>query len=305
MREARREELDEAGRRRAAGHEGDPRARSAGPLRGAPQRGDEVGVLGEVEVMRPGGDAGLGEGPGVVACRGRRRSRRGRCLRGPAPARPRRGRRRCARRGRALRGRGARREPRELRGGPRRGAARRGGRGLPPAPSTSTASIRAPMDATIQGVGSERRSWVRRGCAARSAPWPSQGRRSSLWPAPARRCCAPFPALIPAGVYGAGRFDPGLGMQVRAGEVLYTRSGVVRKRANPDGFLDVAHASAKPPGTLRVGFFGDSYVEAQPGSHRGDLLPACCRRSSRRARSRPSASGSRAGARSRPLAPST
>lgn len=71
-----------------------------------------------------------------------------------------------------------------------------------------------------------------------------------------------FPALIPAGVYGSGRFDPALGMHVRAGEVLYTKRGVVRKHANPDGFLDVPHARAKPPGTLRIGFFGDSYIEA-------------------------------------------
>jgi hypothetical protein len=70
------------------------------------------------------------------------------------------------------------------------------------------------------------------------------------------------PALVPAGVYGAGRYDRALGMHVRATDVLYTRGGVVRKRANGDGFLDVAHAEAKPPGTLRAGFFGDSYVEA-------------------------------------------
>jgi hypothetical protein len=70
------------------------------------------------------------------------------------------------------------------------------------------------------------------------------------------------PGLVPAGVYGAGRYDPALGMHVRASDVLYTRSGVVRKRPNPDGFLDVPHAEAKPPGTLRAGFFGDSYVEA-------------------------------------------
>jgi hypothetical protein len=71
-----------------------------------------------------------------------------------------------------------------------------------------------------------------------------------------------FPGLIPAGVYGAGRFDPALGMHVRAGDVLYTRGGAVRRTANADGFLDASHAREKPPGTLRVGFFGDSYVEA-------------------------------------------
>lgn len=70
------------------------------------------------------------------------------------------------------------------------------------------------------------------------------------------------PGLVPAGVYGAGRYDPELGMHVRASDVLYTRSGVVRKRPNADGFLDVPHEAAKPPATARVGFFGDSYVEA-------------------------------------------
>jgi hypothetical protein len=71
-----------------------------------------------------------------------------------------------------------------------------------------------------------------------------------------------FPALIPAGVYGVGRFDPALGMHVRSGEVIYTKRGVVRKQANADGFLDVPHLARKPPATLRIGFFGDSYVES-------------------------------------------
>jgi hypothetical protein len=71
-----------------------------------------------------------------------------------------------------------------------------------------------------------------------------------------------FPALVPPGVYGAGRFDPVLGMHVRSSEVLYTRSGVVRKTPNADGFLDVPHELAKPAGTRRIGFFGDSYVES-------------------------------------------
>jgi hypothetical protein len=71
-----------------------------------------------------------------------------------------------------------------------------------------------------------------------------------------------FPALIPPGVYGAGRFDPALGMHVRGSEVLYTRSDIVRKTPNADGFLDVAHDPAKPAGTRRIGFFGDSYVES-------------------------------------------
>jgi hypothetical protein len=72
-----------------------------------------------------------------------------------------------------------------------------------------------------------------------------------------------FPSWIPSGIYGAGRFDPALGMNVRASDVIYHRFGtLVRKRPNPDGFLDVAHAVARPPGVARIGFFGDSYVEA-------------------------------------------
>ena len=71
-----------------------------------------------------------------------------------------------------------------------------------------------------------------------------------------------FPALIPAGTYGVGRFDAALGMHVRTGELLYTKQGVVRKQANADGFLDVPHLSRKPPATTRIGFFGDSYVES-------------------------------------------
>jgi hypothetical protein len=117
------------------------------------------------------------------------------------------------------------------------------------------------MDATIPGVGTERRSISARlrgglgGLALAAASLlAAAGAGEALLRA--------IPALVPAGVYGAGRYDPALGMHVRAGDVLYTRSGVVRKRPNPDGFLDVPHALAKPAGTLRIGVFGDSYVEA-------------------------------------------
>jgi hypothetical protein len=117
------------------------------------------------------------------------------------------------------------------------------------------------MDATIPGVRAGGRSRRRRG---RSGLGSLALVAASLLAAGlgAEALLRAFPALIPAGVYGAGRYDPALGMQVRAGDVLYTRSGVVRKRANADGFLDVDHAAAKPPGSFRVGFFGDSYVEA-------------------------------------------
>jgi hypothetical protein len=117
------------------------------------------------------------------------------------------------------------------------------------------------MDATIPGVGAGRRSRGGRGGGwlGRLALAAASLAAAAL---AAEALLRAFPAWIPAGVYGAGRYDARLGMQVRAGEVLYTRAGLVRKRANADGFLDVEHAEAKPPGTLRVGFFGDSYVEA-------------------------------------------
>ena len=71
------------------------------------------------------------------------------------------------------------------------------------------------------------------------------------------------PALLPAGSYGAGRFDPELGMNVLAsGPTLYGPADPLLVEPNPDGFRDVAHQGAKPPGVTRIGFFGDSYVQA-------------------------------------------
>src|SRR5262249_30213795 len=69
-------------------------------------------------------------------------------------------------------------------------------------------------------------------------------------------------ALLPAGVYGFGVRNPALGMNVHGGPVLYNKAGFQRRDPNHDGFLDIDHPETKPSGTERVGFFGDSYVEA-------------------------------------------
>jgi hypothetical protein len=70
------------------------------------------------------------------------------------------------------------------------------------------------------------------------------------------------PALLPAGVYGAGRLEPELRMNVHGTRLIYNKAGYVVRTPNRDGFMDVDHERAKPPGAVRVGFFGDSYVES-------------------------------------------
>jgi hypothetical protein len=47
--------------------------------------------------------------------------------------------------------------------------------------------------------------------------------------------------------------------------VIYrsSRGDVVRRRVNSWGYLDSEHALDKPPGVRRIGFFGDSFVEAR------------------------------------------
>lgn len=71
-----------------------------------------------------------------------------------------------------------------------------------------------------------------------------------------------FPALLPAGVYGGGQFDPDFQMNVHGRTVLYKKLGVIERVPNRDGFLDVDHDRIAEPGAIRVGIFGDSYVEA-------------------------------------------
>lgn len=70
------------------------------------------------------------------------------------------------------------------------------------------------------------------------------------------------PPLLPAGVYGAGRFDPDLRMNVQGSRVIYNKTRHLVREPNRDGFMDVDHERAKPAGAFRVGFFGDSYVES-------------------------------------------
>lgn len=71
-----------------------------------------------------------------------------------------------------------------------------------------------------------------------------------------------FPPLLPAGVYGAGVRHSELGMNVHSQRVIYNKVRRVTRIPNAEGFLDTGHARTKPAGRLRVGFFGDSYVEA-------------------------------------------
>lgn len=70
------------------------------------------------------------------------------------------------------------------------------------------------------------------------------------------------PSLLPRGIYGAVDVAPRSGLLVWRTPVLYRGTRIVRRTPNADGFLDVAHAAEKPAGTLRVGLFGDSFVEA-------------------------------------------
>ncbi|MDP9178579.1 MAG: hypothetical protein M3O61_12935 [Gemmatimonadota bacterium] len=72
-----------------------------------------------------------------------------------------------------------------------------------------------------------------------------------------------FPALWPRGIYGgAYQFSSDLSLSVRSTPSIYNREGWNRRVPNGDGFLDVSHAREKPSGVTRVGFFGDSFVEA-------------------------------------------
>jgi hypothetical protein len=72
-----------------------------------------------------------------------------------------------------------------------------------------------------------------------------------------------FPGLVPVGsFYGSGRFRPALGLYVHSSKVIYNKKRYLEKHPNRDGFIDIDHTRQKPPGTLRIGVFGDSYVEA-------------------------------------------
>ena len=71
-----------------------------------------------------------------------------------------------------------------------------------------------------------------------------------------------FPGLMPAGTIGAPVYDPELGLRVHGAPVIYNKTRFIRRLPNRDGFMDADHTREKPPGSLRAGFFGDSYVEA-------------------------------------------
>lgn len=62
------------------------------------------------------------------------------------------------------------------------------------------------------------------------------------------------------------RYDPLVGYALYPGALVLWRGPggqVVERRTNSLGFLDAEHPARKAPGTTRVGFFGDSYVEAR------------------------------------------
>lgn len=71
-----------------------------------------------------------------------------------------------------------------------------------------------------------------------------------------------FPILWPHGTYDVPRFSADLGLMVHGAPAIYNRVRWNRRAVNRDGFLDVEHGRQKPAGVRRVGFFGDSYVEA-------------------------------------------
>lgn len=71
-----------------------------------------------------------------------------------------------------------------------------------------------------------------------------------------------FPRALPRGTYTAVSVDPRTGLSGHRDEAIYNRGSLVRRAANDDGFLDLPHRGAKHPGTRRVAFYGDSYVEA-------------------------------------------
>ncbi len=71
-----------------------------------------------------------------------------------------------------------------------------------------------------------------------------------------------FPELLPAGTYSAAVVNPELGARLYSGPVIYNGVRATRREPNSLGFLDVEHRAAKRPDLLRVGFFGDSFVES-------------------------------------------
>lgn len=71
---------------------------------------------------------------------------------------------------------------------------------------------------------------------------------------------------IPGIAYNSFRYDTltGGGMYPGTTEIYRSdRNEVVVRKVNSWGFTDVEHSLEKKPGTVRIGFFGDSYTEAR------------------------------------------
>ncbi len=71
------------------------------------------------------------------------------------------------------------------------------------------------------------------------------------------------PFLLPQGAYyGSGVFEPELGFFLPRSTVIYNKARYLERTPNSDGFQDIEHAPENPDGVIRIGFFGDSYVES-------------------------------------------
>jgi hypothetical protein len=71
---------------------------------------------------------------------------------------------------------------------------------------------------------------------------------------------------IPGISYHSFLFDEVTGQRFYPNTIVIYRSSrgdVVRRRVNSWGYLDAEHTLQKPPGVTRIGFFGDSFVEAR------------------------------------------
>ncbi len=71
-----------------------------------------------------------------------------------------------------------------------------------------------------------------------------------------------FPRLLPKGTYGASHYRPDLLSSVYDDTVVYNKVRFIVREPNAEGFLDAEHTPEKPPGVVRIGIFGDSYVES-------------------------------------------
>jgi hypothetical protein len=71
----------------------------------------------------------------------------------------------------------------------------------------------------------------------------------------------PIPGIVFHNYYydavTGGKYYPGSTYMFRGDDGV-----LIRRKVNAWGFLDSEHKVTAPPGTLRIGFFGDSYVEA-------------------------------------------